>query len=118
MVEQSQRPIIEEQTCSEVTELTESDTKNGISVGELSGYTVSNETYNSMPPTLLSPDAEQGTQHIKEEPLEDSLEDSRTTDSHDGGVGNCEMTEQGDSHDTNDSATERQISKQVWKTSR
>ena len=31
--EQSQTPIIEEQSCSEVTELTECDTKNGISVG-------------------------------------------------------------------------------------
>ena len=54
IAEQSQIPVIVEQQCCEVTGLTECDTKNGILVGELSGYTVSNETCKSMPSTQLS----------------------------------------------------------------
>ena len=91
--EQFQKPIIEEQP---VTELTECDTKNGISVEKLSGYTVSYETYNTMPSAqLLPPDAQQRKRYIKEEPLEESLEYSSV--SHENVAGKCEIIDKIDS---------------------
>ena len=55
--------IIQEQQCSGVTECGQ---KNCIPMGELCGYTVSNEIYNTMPSTqLLPPEAEQTEQHMK-----------------------------------------------------
>ena len=66
-------PIIHEQQCSEITEPTECDAKNEISVGELCGYTVSNESYDSMPSSQMSPvNAERTETGIKQEPVEDT----------------------------------------------
>ena len=93
--EQSQIPVIVEQPCSEVTGLTECDTKNGISLGELSGCTVSSETYKSMPST--PPDEEQTKQHIKDEPEKDTFEYYRVNDTEEYVVRKCEIIDDMDS---------------------
>ena len=111
MDEQPQIPVFVEQQCCEVTRLTECDTKNGISLGELSGYTVNTETYNTMPSTqLLPPAAEQTKQYIETEPVKDTLEYSRVndtsysivTDTSEYVVGNCENVDNRHSCDSTD----------------
>ena len=103
--EQSIGPTIEEQESSEVAGVTECDTKNGISVGELNGYTVSHETHNTMPVIqLLPPDAEPVKECIKEEPLKNSLEYS--SDAHEYVAGKCEIL---DNRHSCDNSTEKQI---------
>ena len=73
MEEDTQIQIIGEQPCSEATDPVDCDSKSAISVGELYGYSVSNETYYRMPSTLLlPPDAEQKEQCIKQEQLENT----------------------------------------------
>ena len=78
---QKDTPIVQEQQHYGVTKLTECDTKNGIMVGVVCGYTVSNETYNTMPSTHMLPvDAEQTVQYIKENPLEHTWDNGITSD--------------------------------------
>ena len=74
--------IFKEQQCSEITDLTECDTKNEITAGELCGYSGSNETYSSMPSSLLLPvNAEQTETYIKQEPVEDTENNGPSNDS-------------------------------------
>ena len=60
--------VIQEQG-SRVTESTECDTNDEISLGEVGGCTVSNETHNTMPSAQLLP--LNTIQYIEQEPLED-----------------------------------------------
>ena len=101
------------QHCSSGTELTECDTKSGISIGEVGGYTISNETYNTMSsPQLFPHDAEGTEQYIKHEPVEDTWEYYRINDAGEYVLGKFGDI---DNRVSCDSATERQIPKKCIK---
>ena len=66
-------------------------------MGELCGYSVSNETYNTMPSTQLVHLDGEKTKHIKVEPSEDTLEYDRVNDVGEYLAGKCEITSNRDS---------------------
>ena len=73
--------VFKAQQCSEITNLPECDTKNGITMGELCGYTGSNKSYDSIPSSQLLPvNAEQTETYIKQEPVEDTENNSTSKD--------------------------------------